>query len=119
MYGQAQHHVIVNLTENTDGTYDYEEITLPVGVWDRDAIINAIVRAHYSQDKAESIVFNHLLTDDMEKEKHEAEYEAMQEWREKAKKWADEAIAAEKDEALKGAAQNGGTTAAEGGSAQN
>ena len=92
VYGQAQHHVIVNLTENTDGTYDYEEIKLPVGVWDRDAIINAIVRAHYSQDKAESIVFNHLLTDDTEKEKHEAEYEAMQEWREKAKAWADEIL---------------------------
>ena len=92
MYGQAQHHVIVNLTENNDGTYDYEEIVLPVGVWDRDAIINAIVRAHYSEDKMESLINNHFDSDDEEAEEHAKEWKEMQDWRKKAKTWADEIL---------------------------
>lgn len=90
VYGQPKRTIVVNMTENADGTYDYEEIELPVNVWGRDAIIAAIVRAHYSEDKMESIINNHL--DSPETEEHKKEWTEMQEWRRKAKTWADEIL---------------------------
>ena len=90
MYGQPKRSFVVNQTENTDGTWNYEEIELPVNVWSRDDIVKAIVRAHYPQDVMESVINNHL--DSPETDEHKAEWEAMQEWRHKAKTWADEIL---------------------------
>lgn len=78
----------MDVKENADGTWDYEAVEMGVNVWGRDAIVMAIVRAHYSEDVMESIINNHL--DSPETDEHKAEWTEMQEWRRKAKTWADE-----------------------------
>ena len=88
MYGQPKRTIVVNQEQNEDGTWNYEEIELPVNVWSRDVIVAAIVRAHYSEDVMESIINNHL--DSPETEEHKKEWTEMQEWRRNAKTWADE-----------------------------
>lgn len=88
VYGQPKRTIVVNMEENADDTYNYEEIELPVNVWGRDAIVSAIVRAHYPEDVMESVINNHL--DSPETDEHAAEWKAMQEWRKNAKQWADE-----------------------------
>lgn len=90
MYGQPKRSFVVNQIQNADGTWNYEEIEMPVNVWSRDDIVKAIVRAHYPQDVMESVINNHL--DSPETDEHKAEWEAMQEWRHKAKEWADEIL---------------------------
>ena len=66
-----------------------------------DGIVNAIVCDHYPADKMQAIINNHFLNlakiadgkkldeDDIA---HEAEYDAMQEWRVKAKSVAKEVV---------------------------
>lgn len=90
MYGQPKRSFVVNQIQNADGTWNYEEIEMPVNVWSRDDIVKAIVRAHYPQDVMESVINNHL--DSPETDEHKAEWETMQEWRHKAKEWADEIL---------------------------
>ena len=90
MYGQPKRTIVVNQEQNEDGTWNYEEIELPVNVWSRDDIVKAIVRAHYPQDVMESVINNHL--DSPETDEHKAEWETMQEWRHNAKTWADEIL---------------------------
>ena len=63
-----------------------------MNVWGRDAIIAAIVRARYSEDKMESLINNHFDSDDEEAEEHAKEWKEMQDWRKKAKTWADETL---------------------------
>ena len=90
VYGQPKRTIVVNQEQNEDGTWNYEEIELPVNVWSRDDIVKAIVRAHYPQDVMESVINNHL--DSPETDEHKAEWETMQEWRHNAKTWADEIL---------------------------
>lgn len=61
---------------------------------ERDKVIDAIVSAAYPSDKMQAIINNHFanlakIADgkklDVDDEEHEAEYNAMQEWRTKAK----------------------------------
>lgn len=68
---------------------------------ERDKVIDAIVRAAYPNDKMQAIINNHFanlakIADgkklDADDEEHEAEYEAMQEWRTKAKAVATDVI---------------------------
>ena len=61
---------------------------------ERDKVVNAIVVSAYPTDKMQAIINNHfanlaVIADggklDADEEEHEAEYEAMQAWRTKAK----------------------------------
>ena len=68
---------------------------------ERDKVIDAIVSAAYPSDKMQAIINNHFanlakIADgkklDADDEEHEAEYEAMQSWRTKAKAVATDVI---------------------------
>lgn len=74
--------------EHTAEGYEYETAELPPGVWRRDLIISAIVRAKYSADDMEAIM-NNVLGDISSKDARN-EHRAMQQWRMKAKQWARE-----------------------------
>lgn len=67
-------------------------VALPTAVWNYGAIVNALVRSKYSEDKVEAIVSNALMlmatpsmvSDDEASEK-QAEFSEFTEWREKCK----------------------------------
>lgn len=68
---------------------------------ERDKVIDAIVSAVYPSDKMQAIINNHFanlakIADgkklDADEEEHEAEYNAMQEWRTKAKSVANDVL---------------------------
>lgn len=68
---------------------------------ERDKVIDAIVRAAYPNDKMQAIINNHFLNLakiadgkklDEDELSHETEYNAMQEWRTKAKSVASEVM---------------------------
>ena len=93
-----------------EGTEE-RNVTLKPGVWNKGAIISALVRAAYSQDEMEAInnnrtsflssILSALVTDgvlgamnfvkDSDAETA-AEYSTMQKWRATAKKWATELL---------------------------
>ena len=94
-----------------DGETAERNVTLKPGVWNKAAIVSALIRAVYSQDEMEAINNNRLalLTDMMDALKSDgligavkvireqseiakAEYETMQKWRATAKKWANELL---------------------------
>lgn len=85
--GQNIFTVAFNVTEVENG-YEFETAKLPPGVWRKDLIISAIIRAKYSADEMEAIHNNVLadLTDNDAKSAHTA----MQQWRQKAKQWSRE-----------------------------
>lgn len=56
-------------------------VTLPVAVWNYGAIVTALIRSRYSEDKVEAIVQN-LLNNTMDAED---EFEALTEWRKQCK----------------------------------
>ena len=56
-------------------------VTLPVAVWDYDAIVSALIHSRYSEDKVEAIVQN-LLNNTMDAED---KFEALTEWRKQCK----------------------------------
>lgn len=67
----------------------------------RDRVVSAIIDAQYPSDEMQAIVNNHLLniatladgnTLDESETEHEAEYQAMQDWRKKAKEVAKEIL---------------------------
>lgn len=60
-------------------------VTLPVGICDRDAITSAIINAKYTPDEMQAIQNNFLRRDDAKAEKHQAEFWAMQDFRDYAK----------------------------------
>lgn len=95
-----------------DGEAAERSVTLKPGVWNKGAIISALIRAAYSQDEMEAINNNRLsfLTNamsalvkegvlgaiDVAKEESAvslAEYNTMQAWRATAKRWATELLA--------------------------
>lgn len=63
-------------------------MTLPIGVLDYGSIVSAYINNRYPFDSMQAIINNHLLGD----EEHETEYEEMQQYRKKAKRWAKEII---------------------------
>ncbi|MEI3053876.1 MAG: hypothetical protein V8T35_11165 [Prevotella sp.] len=83
-----------------DGMCTMENVDV-FGTRTYDGIVNAIVCDHYPADKMQAIINNHFLNlakiadgkkldeDDIA---HEAEYDAMQEWRVKAKSVAKEVV---------------------------
>lgn len=94
-----------------DGETEERNVTLKPGIWNKGAIVSALVRAAYSQDEMEAINNNRLsvLADLMEGIRTEgvvgaikvivnqsseakAEYETMQKWRATAKRWAAELL---------------------------
>ena len=94
-----------------DAEPEERNVTLKPGVWNKAAIISALVRAAYTQDEMEAINNNRLsvLEDLMEGLRTEglvgaikvivnqsaeakAEYETMQRWRATAKRWAAELL---------------------------
>lgn len=77
--------------EETDGMWRWASISF-IAVMDRRSnIISAIVRLRYSSDEVEAITAN-ILNDPFNEERI-AEYKALQEWRAKAKIYANELIA--------------------------
>lgn len=89
-FGEFVYTIRVEIVENEEG-YCWFDTTLPKGVWNRNAIITAIVRLRYSADDVEAIV-NNVLSDPLD-ESRMAEYKALQEWRKKAKEYASELMA--------------------------
>lgn len=83
--GQNIFSVAFDIDETAEG-YEYRTAELPPGVWRKDLIISAIIRARYSADEMEAITNNVLadITDGAAREEHRA----MQQWRMKAKQWA-------------------------------
>lgn len=94
-----------------DGETEERNVTLKPGIWNKGAIVSALVRAAYSQDEMEAINNNRLsvladLMDGLRTEglvgaikvivnqssEAKAEYETMQKWRATAKRWAAELL---------------------------
>ena len=94
-----------------DGETEERNVTLKPGIWNKGAIVSALVRAAYTQDEMEAINNNRLsvLADLMEGLRTEglvgaikvivnqsaeakAEYDTMQKWRATAKRWAAELL---------------------------
>ena len=73
-------------------TVCYEEgsVTLPIGVINYDAIVDAIITQRYPSDKMMAVINNYMLSPDDESIK--AEWQEMQAWRQRAKEVAKEAI---------------------------
>lgn len=107
--GRPEFTIKFEVVEN--GETAERNVTLKPGVWNKAAIVSALIRAVYSQDEMEAINNNRLalFTDIMDtlksdgligavkviKEQSEiakAEYETMQKWRATAKKWANELL---------------------------
>jgi hypothetical protein len=92
--------------------YSYNKVSIPIGQWSRDGIVNAIIRDKYRIDEMEAITNNMaainaafmqtLVTDgiiaatkylkDSINDANTARFKEMQEWRAMAKKVASEII---------------------------
>jgi hypothetical protein len=92
--------------------YSYNKVSIPIGQWSRDGIVNAIIRDKYRVDEMEAITNNMaavnavfmqtLVTDgiiaatkylkDSINDANTAKFKEMQEWRAMAKKVASEII---------------------------
>lgn len=77
-------------------------VPLPIGVWNKGSIIDALIRSQYSQDQVEAIVNNHFLNisewmdlkfkgEDVKFS--DPEYDEFQRWRKRCKVLSDEALA--------------------------
>ena len=84
--GQRQRTINFNVKAiELDGEthYEYNSVTLPPGTWDYDSIIDALVSEIYPNDKMWAVVNNYLGNPN--DEAVVAEYNEMQEWRERSK----------------------------------
>jgi hypothetical protein len=91
--GQRVYTINFNVQEIEDnelGKYRYNSVTLPVGKYDRDTIINTIIRYKYREDEMEATINNYLL--DSEDEETVNSFKEMQEWRRLAKDTAKEVL---------------------------
>jgi len=94
-----------------DGEPVERNVTLKPGVWNKDAIIAALIRSAYSQNEMEAInnnrlsvlndMMNAIRTDGLvgaikvvveQSTEAKHEYDTMQKWRATAKKWANELL---------------------------
>lgn len=87
----GQYRYRIRLVEEDGENYRWCEAILPRNVWNRGAIISALIRLRYSSDEVEAIM-NNVLNDPLD-ESRMAEYKALQEWRMKAKEYALELLA--------------------------
>ena len=88
--GQWEYHFNYNVQQDGD-EYRWLSAVTPAGMWDKGAVIRAIIRQRYTADDVEAINCNILNapTD----ETRMAEYLELQRWRTMAKQCAKEAIA--------------------------
>ena len=77
--------------DEESGMFRWINIPLEKSVWNRGAIISAIIRSQYSVDEVEATM-NNVLSDPLDKSRM-TEYKALQEWRKKAKEYAAELMA--------------------------
>lgn len=82
--------VCIEQTEDESQPYRWLSVTLPPAVWDRGAIIDAIIREKYSESQMEAIHNNYLLSLAEGETEDEVldEFMQMQEWRRTAKEEA-------------------------------
>ena len=78
-----------NIEPSDGGGYDYEEIRLPGGRLHYAGIVAALIRSHYTQDDVEAIMNNYVASKTTE---HKDEWQALQDWRTRAKEIAMELI---------------------------
>lgn len=64
-------------------SYTWSEVTFDLGKPTYSQLTAAIIQSRYSNDDMQAIINNHLLEDG--NSEHEAEWNAMQEWRAEAK----------------------------------
>ena len=94
--GMPRHTVRVDISEiaadeHPPFTHRAREVTLPEGVWGYDALVSALVKARYDDDRMMAVINNHLdKPDDVE---ISAEWNDMQQWRREAKTLAKQIIA--------------------------
>lgn len=86
--GQRQRKVNYCVESLKEGEYKWRcrQVTLPPGVWNYSAIVDALITAEYPSDKMQSVVNNYLC--DPNDEEYNAEMLKMQEWRATAKEIA-------------------------------
>ena len=93
--GQPVYTINMFVEEWEDG-FRWVSVTLPLGVWERNAIINALINLYYPTDRMDAIRNNYDLVRDGvagdKTEEYTKEYLDMQAWRKKAKELADEII---------------------------
>ena len=70
--------------------YKEGSVTLPIGVINYDAIVDAIITQRYPSDKMMAVINNYMISPD--DESITAEWQEMQAWRQRAKEVAKEAI---------------------------
>lgn len=77
------------LPKEEGGEIEYESQEVPPGLYNYDGIVSLLVRYKYPADKMEAVINNYLATYGMEYteegKKHQAEFAAMQAWRETSK----------------------------------
>ena len=88
---QPVYTIRVGICAAAEGGFECEEATLDRGVWNRSAIISAIVRMRYTADDVEAIV-NNVFANIFDADR-QREYRALQEWRAKAKSLSVELMA--------------------------
>lgn len=86
--------------EELDGNIEYYSITLPIGVWNYEALVAEIIHAKYTSDEIEAInsnitkvLFDSDSVDSAKAEEYKAEAREFQAWREHAKELARDFIA--------------------------
>lgn len=86
--GQRQLTMNYNIVETKDEEnttwYEYDTITLPLGVYGYGSIVSAIITSKYSNDEMQAIINNYLI----DKKNHKTEFDEMQNYRTFAKETA-------------------------------
>lgn len=77
-------------SESATTQYQWTELDLPIGNPTYASLVSGLIRGRYTDDEMTAIVNNHLLDDG--DDEHEAEWQAMQEWRAEAKVMAREIL---------------------------
>lgn len=90
VYGMFAHYVNYDITElaaddreRTGYGWSYRQVRLDPGVWTYDAVVSAIVRAEYPDDRMAAVLNNYLSAPD--EGDHRGEFATMQEHRAMAK----------------------------------
>lgn len=87
--GMPIYSIIGNIREDTEhGVTVWDEVELPPSVWNKGAIVSALIRMRYTADDVEAIV-NNVLSDPFNDDRM-SEYEALQRWRTECKEYASE-----------------------------
>ena len=88
--GQWEYHFNY-IVKHVGDEYLWLSVVTSAGVWNKGAIIRAIIRQRYTEDDVEAIIGN-VLNNPNDKN-HVSEYKALQEWRAMAKKAAEDCMA--------------------------